>query len=64
MRGLIEAAEATHVIPALASRALADNHRSLNVLEKTGFRRTGEVRSPNAGHEGRALVTLIRELGR
>jgi len=42
VKGLLEATFATQLFPRLSARALVTNARSLKVLEKAGFVRTGE----------------------
>jgi RimJ/RimL family protein N-acetyltransferase len=61
VKGLIEAAFATRLIPKIAANALATNSGSLHVLEKAGFQRIGE-KSHAAGHNaGRPVVVLELE---
>jgi RimJ/RimL family protein N-acetyltransferase len=43
VKGLIEAAHATHLFPVIRARALTSNAGSLNVLEKVGFKNVGET---------------------
>jgi RimJ/RimL family protein N-acetyltransferase len=58
VRGLIEAAHATHHYELIAARALADNDGSLNVLEKAGFKRVGKKKSETAHNFGKPVVLL------
>ena len=43
VKGLIEAAHATHLFPVIRARALTTNIGSVNVLEKAGFKNVGET---------------------
>lgn len=61
VKGLLEAAFATALYPRLRARALAENAPSLNVLEKAGFKRTGEA-TDTIGHNAGKPVVLL-ELG-
>ena len=56
VKGLIEAAFATHLFPRLKARALASNDGSLNVLTKAGFTRTGEGADPTGTNQGKPVV--------
>jgi RimJ/RimL family protein N-acetyltransferase len=60
--GLLDAVAATGAFPAIVARALADNAGSLHVLEKAGFRRTGEKIDDCGNHKDRLIVTLRREM--
>lgn len=61
VRALIEAAFATRLYPGLRARALADNTGSLNVLEKAGFKRTGEAADANGHNTGKPIILLELE---
>ena len=61
VRALLEAAFATHLFPRLKARALASNAGSLNVLEKLGFRRTGEALDPVGHNAGKPVVAFELE---
>ena len=52
---------ATGLFPRIKSRALASNNRSLNVLEKAGFRRLGEGPEPVGHNAGKPVVFLELE---
>jgi RimJ/RimL family protein N-acetyltransferase len=58
VKGLIEAAFATHLFPRIKGRALASNTGSLNVMQKAGFVRVGEGPDP----AGRDRPTIYLEL--
>jgi RimJ/RimL family protein N-acetyltransferase len=58
VRGLIDAAHATHHFELIVARALADNDGSLNVLEKAGFKRVGKKKSETAHNLGKPVVLL------
>jgi RimJ/RimL family protein N-acetyltransferase len=60
-KALTEAAFATRLYPKLRARALASNAGSLNVLEKTGFKRIGEGPDPIAHRSGALVVSLELE---
>jgi RimJ/RimL family protein N-acetyltransferase len=61
VKGLLEAAFATGLYPRLRARALASNAGSLNVLEKAGFKRTGETTDNFAHNAGKPVVILELE---
>jgi len=61
LKGLLEAAFATGLYPRLIARALKTNTGSLNVLEKAGFKRTGERPDPIARTADVPVVFLERE---
>lgn len=61
LKGLLEAAFATGLYPRLVARALKTNAGSLNVLEKAGFKRTGEGPDPIARTPDVPVVFLERE---
>lgn len=61
VRALLEAAFATGLYPRLKARALQTNTGSLNVLEKAGFKRTGEGPDPFAHRTGEPVVFLELE---
>jgi RimJ/RimL family protein N-acetyltransferase len=61
LKGLLEAAFATGLYPKLVARALKTNAGSLNVLEKAGFKRTGEGPDPIARTPDVPVVILERE---
>lgn len=61
VKGLIEAAFATHAYPRIKSRALASNAASLNVLEKAGFKRIGEGPDTVGNAAGRPTIYLMLE---
>jgi len=61
VKALLEAAFATGLYPRLRARALASNAGSLNVLEKAGFRRTGETTDNFAHNAGKPVVLLELE---
>jgi RimJ/RimL family protein N-acetyltransferase len=61
VKGLLEAAFATRLFPRIQARALVGNAGSLNVLEKAGFKRTGEGTGPVGTNEGRPVVFLSLE---
>lgn len=56
VKGLIEAAFATHLFPRLRARALVSNDASQNVLTKAGFIRTGEGPGPSGTNKGQPVV--------
>ena len=56
VKGLIEAAFATHLFPRIKSRALASNDGSLNVLTKAGFIPTGEGTDPAGTLKDKPIV--------
>lgn len=58
VKGLLESAFATRLYPHLRARALADNAASLRVLEKAGFKRTGEA-VDTIGHNADKPVVLL-----
>ncbi|HEV2518852.1 MAG TPA: GNAT family N-acetyltransferase [Devosia sp.] len=58
VKGLTEAAFATHLFPRIKGRALASNAGSLNVMQKAGFVRVGEGPDP----AGRDRPTVYLEL--
>ena len=43
VKGLIEAAHATHLFPVIRARALTSNPQSIKVLERAGFKNIGET---------------------
>ncbi|RYH06385.1 MAG: N-acetyltransferase, partial [Alphaproteobacteria bacterium] len=58
VKALLEAVFATGLYPRLQARALKSNVGSLNVLEKAGFKRTGE--GPDTiGHSGGATLVFL-----
>ena len=58
VKALLEAAFATGLYPRLQARALKTNAGSLSVLEKAGFKRTGE--GPDTiGHSGGATLVFL-----
>jgi len=58
LKALLEAAFGTGLYPKVQARALKSNAGSLNVLEKAGFKRTGE--GPDTiGHSGGATVVFL-----
>jgi RimJ/RimL family protein N-acetyltransferase len=61
VKGLIEAAFATHLFPRLKARALASNDGSLNVLGKAGFVRTGEGPGPVGTNKDKPTIFLELE---
>jgi RimJ/RimL family protein N-acetyltransferase len=61
VKALLEAAFATGLYPKLQARALASNLGSLNVLEKAGFKRTGETIDTHAHNAGKPVVLLELE---
>lgn len=61
VKGLLEAAFATGLYPKLIARALKTNAGSLNVLEKAGFKRTGEDPDPMARSPDVPVVSLELE---
>jgi len=61
VKGLLEAAFATGLFPALQARALAGNAGSLNVLAKAGFKRVGEAIDTHAHNAGKPVVLLKLE---
>jgi RimJ/RimL family protein N-acetyltransferase len=61
VKGLLEAAFATGLYPRLQARALKTNAGSLHVLEKAGFKRTGEGPDPIAHRSGELVVSLELE---
>lgn len=61
VKALLEAAFATGLYPKLQARALKTNAGSLNVLEKAGFKRTGEGPDPIAHRTGGTVVFLELE---
>jgi RimJ/RimL family protein N-acetyltransferase len=61
VKALLEAAFATGLYPRLRARALASNAGSLNVLEKAGFKRTGETTDNFAHNTGKPVVLLELE---
>lgn len=61
VKGLIEAAFATHLFPRIKGRALASNAGSLNVMRKAGFIRTGEGTDAAGTNMGRPVVFLELE---
>ena len=61
VKALLEAAFATRLYPRLKARALKTNAGSLNVLEKAGFKRTGEGPDPIAHRSGELVVSLELE---
>jgi RimJ/RimL family protein N-acetyltransferase len=60
--GLLDAVSAAGAFQLLTARALADNAGSLNVLEKAGFKRTGERIDDCGNHKDKLIVTLLKEL--
>lgn len=56
VKGLIEAAFATHLFPRIKARALVSNDASQNVLSKAGFIRTGEGPGPSGTNQGKPVV--------
>jgi len=61
VKALLEAVFATGLYPRLQARALASNAGSLKVLEKAGFRRTGETIDTHAHNAGKPVVLLELE---
>lgn len=61
VKGLIEAAFATHAYPRIKARALASNAGSLNVLEKAGFKRLSEGLDTVGNCSGKPTVYLELE---
>jgi len=61
VKALIEVAFATGLYPRLIARALKTNAGSLNVLEKAGFKRTGEGPDPITHRTGDPVVFLELE---
>lgn len=61
VKGLIEAAFATHLFPRIKARALVSNDGSLNVLGKAGFVRTGEGTDPAGTLKDKPIVFLMLE---
>lgn len=61
VKGLIEAAFATHLFPRLKARALTSNDGSLNVLGKAGFVQVGEGPGPAGTNEGKPVVLFELE---
>lgn len=61
VKALLEATFATGLYPKLQARALASNVGSLNVLEKVGFKRTGEAIDTHAHNAGKPVVLLELE---
>jgi RimJ/RimL family protein N-acetyltransferase len=59
VKGLLEAAFATHHYPQIQARAMTSNLGSLNVLEKAGFVRLGE--GPDPAGRGRPTTMLRLE---
>ncbi len=60
-RAVIEAAHRTGLFDRIASRALADNQASLNVLEKLGFKRVGKATGDTGPLTGKPIVLLELE---
>jgi len=58
VKALLEAVFATGLYPRLQARALKTNAGSLNVLEKAGFKRTGEGPA-TIGHSGGATLVFL-----
>jgi RimJ/RimL family protein N-acetyltransferase len=56
VKGLVEAAFATHLFPRIKARALVSNDTSQNVLTKAGFIRTGEGPGPSGTNQGKPVV--------
>jgi RimJ/RimL family protein N-acetyltransferase len=59
VKGLLEAAFATHQYPRIQARAMTSNLASLNVLEKAGFVRIGD--GPDPAGRGRPTTMLRLE---
>jgi RimJ/RimL family protein N-acetyltransferase len=61
VKALLEAAFATGLYPKLKARALTSNAGSLRILEKSGFKRTGEGVDSNGHNAGKPVVLLELE---
>lgn len=61
VKGLIEAAFATHLFPRVKARALTSNNGSQNVLTKAGFVRIGEGPGPVGTNMGKPVVLFELE---
>ena len=61
VKALLEAAFATGLYPRLKARALASNAGSLRVLDKAGFKRTGEAPDREGHNAGKPVVLLELE---
>jgi len=62
VKGLLEAAFATSHYPVVRARALTDNAASIHVLEKAGFRKTGEAEMDRFGtNQGKPIFQFRLE---
>jgi RimJ/RimL family protein N-acetyltransferase len=55
VKGLLEAAQATGLYPAVRARALQSNAQSIHVLEKAGFKNIGAAIDPMGTNQGQPI---------
>jgi RimJ/RimL family protein N-acetyltransferase len=61
VRALLDAAHQTREFPRIRARALADNARSLAILEKSGFKRTAKDKIADGPHKDKTIVIFDLE---